>query len=164
MAWSYSGDPSSSARSAIRFLVGDTDIDDQVVSDEEIDWVNLETSGSITSTTALYRAAARVTLSIAAKWSRQADQTTGDFSVKLSQKAEAARTLAEDLNRLASADLGVPVPFAGGISESDKDNRRDDLDRVEPWFVTSQFSNTTDPGAGPARSNRNDQRTGSDYR
>ena len=56
MAWTYSGDPSSSARDAIRFLVGDTDTNDQLVTNEEIAWVNNQVSGSDTATTDLYSA------------------------------------------------------------------------------------------------------------
>jgi hypothetical protein len=32
MTWSYSGDPSSSSTDAVRFLVGDTDTNDQLIS------------------------------------------------------------------------------------------------------------------------------------
>lgn len=36
MSWSYSGDPTSSEKDALRFLVGDTDIKRPVMQDEEI--------------------------------------------------------------------------------------------------------------------------------
>ena len=36
MTWNYSGDPSLSSRDAVRFLIGDTDPNDPLVTDEEI--------------------------------------------------------------------------------------------------------------------------------
>jgi hypothetical protein len=151
MTWTYTGDPNDSARDAIRFLIGDTDSTDQLVTDEEIAWLNTEVSGSATSTTHLYRASARAANAIGAKFSRLADQQIGDLSVKMSQKATAAYALAASLNELAATDSSVPIPYAGGISVSDKKARDEDTDRVMPFFETAQFANTTDPGAGPAR-------------
>ena len=39
MTWTYSGNPSSTERDAVRFLVGDTDTNDQLLSNEEIDYL-----------------------------------------------------------------------------------------------------------------------------
>lgn len=39
MTWSYSGDPASSDRDAVRFLVGDVDTTVQLLTDEEIDFL-----------------------------------------------------------------------------------------------------------------------------
>ncbi len=39
MSWSYSGDPSSSPLDEARFIMGDTDINDPVLSDEEINYM-----------------------------------------------------------------------------------------------------------------------------
>ena len=54
MTWTYSGDPATNARDAIRFLTGDTDTNDQLINDEEIAWTNNQVTGSDTATTALY--------------------------------------------------------------------------------------------------------------
>lgn len=42
MAWTYSGDPSSSDLDRYRFLIGDTDVDDKVLQDEEIMFILAE--------------------------------------------------------------------------------------------------------------------------
>jgi hypothetical protein len=42
MAWTYSGDPSSSELDRYRFLIGDTDVDDKVLQDEEINFIIAE--------------------------------------------------------------------------------------------------------------------------
>ena len=156
MTWTYSGDPATNARDSIRFLVGDTDTNDQLVSDEEIAWTNNQVTGSDTATTDLYTVAYRVMLAIASKFSRLANQAIGDMRVDLSQKADNARTQAEQLRALAGRENLVPVPYAGGISVSDKDIDRANPDRVDPFFTTAQFANTTDYGAGPARADAGD--------
>jgi len=154
MTWTYTGDPNDSARDAIRFLVGDTDSTDQLITDEEIAWVNAEVSGSAAATTHLYRAAARTAHAIAAKFTRLADQQIGDLRVAMSQKANAARILAASLDDLAASDSAVPIAYAGGVSVANKTSQEQDDDRVKPFFETDQFSNTTDPGAGPSRATK----------
>lgn len=39
MAWTYSGDPATSNRDAVRFHMQDTDIDRPLLSDEEVDYL-----------------------------------------------------------------------------------------------------------------------------
>ena len=151
MTWTYSGDPATNARDSIRFLVGDTDTNDQLVSDEEIAWTNSEVTGSGTATTDLYTVAYRVMIAIASKFSRLANQAIGDMRVDLSQKADNARKQAEELRARAGRENLVPVPYAGGISSSDKNIDRENTDRVDPFFTSGQFANTSDYGASSAR-------------
>jgi hypothetical protein len=146
MTWTYGGDPSANARDAIRFLIGDTDTTDQLLSDEEIAWVNTEASGTPTATTDLYDAAYRCCLTVAAKLARQADKAIGDLSVKLSQRAVAYRTQADSLKQLSMRSSGVPVPYAGGITISDKEIDEDNTDLNRSWFATGQFVNRRDGG------------------
>lgn len=147
MTWTYSGDPSSSARDAIRFLTGDTDTTDQLLTDEEIAWVNLEASGiSTTSTAAVYDAAYRCCLGIASKLARLADKQIGDLRVSLSQKAAGYIKQAQELKALAMREGGVPVPYAGGITISDKEIDQDNSDIFAGWFASGQFQNLRDGG------------------
>jgi hypothetical protein len=148
MAWSYSGDPDSSALDAIRFLIGDTDTNDQLLANEEITWMNSQVSGSTTSTAALYTVAHRCMITIASKFSRLADQAVGDMRVDMFQKAENARLQAKELKVLAQSEGGTPTPYAGGITVSDKELDADNSDIVKPSFNQGQFANTTDWGAG----------------
>ena len=148
MAWSYSGDPDSSALDAIRFLVGDTDTNDQLLANEEISWVNSQVSGSTTSTDSLYTVAHRCMIMIAAKFSRLPDQAVGAMRVDMFQKAENARLQAKELKVLAQSEGGTPTPYAGGITWSDRELDADNSDIVEPYFKRGQFANTADFGAG----------------
>lgn len=148
MAWSYSGDPDSSALDGIRFLIGDTDTNDQLLANEEISWMNAQVSGSSTSTDSLYTVAYRCMITIASKFSRLADQAVGDMRVSMSQKARGAREQAKELKRLAESEGGTPTPYAGGITWTDRELDADNSDIVQPYFKRGQFANTADWGAG----------------
>ncbi len=146
MAWTYGGDPSANARDAIRFLIGDTDTTDQLLSDEEIAWVNSEASGTSTGTTALYDAAYRCCLTVASKLAREADKQIGDLSVSMSQRAKAYREQAASLKALSGREGGVPIPYAGGITISDKEIDEENSDIFRTWFSSGQFENVRDGG------------------
>lgn len=145
-SWTYTGNPSARAIDAIRFLIGDTDTNDQLLSDEEITWVNTEASGTATGTNALYDAAYRCCLTVASKLARQADKQIGDLKVSMSQKAEGYRKQAQELKALALREGGVPIPYAGGITYSDKEIDQDNPDIFSGWFASGQFNNQRDGG------------------
>ena len=142
MTWTYSGDPATNARDAIRFLTGDTDTNDQLINDEEIAWTNNQVTGSDTATTALYEVSDRVMVAIASKFSRLADQSVGDLKVDMYQKATNAREQAKLLYAQASREGNTPTPYAGGISVSDKEIDEDNSDIVQPYFSRGQFTNS----------------------
>jgi len=97
VAWTYGGDPSQSDLDMVRWLVGDTDITDQLVRDEEVQ-AALDRYGSPE------RAGAKIARAIAANFSRLFDKTAGDVKKAMSQKAENFRKLADELDAtLASA-------------------------------------------------------------
>jgi hypothetical protein len=146
MAWTYGGDPSANARDAIRFLIGDTDTNDQLLADAEVAWVNNQVTGSDTATTGLYDAAYRCCITIASKFSRLADQAVGDMRVSMAQKAKAYREQAESLRAIAAREGSVPTPYAGGITISDKDIDWDNSDLVRPGFYKSQFDDDRQGG------------------
>jgi hypothetical protein len=147
MTWTYGGDPSANAKDAIRFLIGDTDTTDQLLSNEEILWVNTEASGTTTGTNALYDAAYRCCLTIASKLARLADKQIGDLNVKLSQKAQGYLAQAAQFNAMSKTLNFVPIPYAGGISISDKEIDQDNSDVFRGWFASGQFQNVDDGGA-----------------
>ena len=148
MAWSYSGDPDSSALDSVGFLVGDTDTNDQLLANEEISWVNSQVTGSTTSTDSLYEVSYRCMITIASKFSRLADQAVGDLRVSMSQKAKGARDQAEELRKLAQREGSTPVPYAGGITISDKEIDEANSDITKPYFKRGQFVDVRDGGTG----------------
>jgi hypothetical protein len=148
MSWSYSGDPDSSALNAIRFLCGDTDTADQLLSNEEISWTNSQVTGSTTSTDALYEVSYRCLVMIASKFSRLADQAIGDMRVNMSQKAKGAREQAYEMKKLAEREGSTPTPYAGGITVSDKEVDEDNSDLVRHAFKVGQFTDVRDGSSG----------------
>lgn len=95
MTWTYSGDPSSHDRDKVRFLVGDTDTTDQLVSDEEIAYLLTEAGDP-------YRAAHDACMAIAAKFTRKAQsKSVGDLSISYADRAAAFREQAAAILRQA---------------------------------------------------------------
>lgn len=126
MTWTYDGDPSLSQRDEVRFLVGDTDTTDQLVTDEEIAY-------AIDQEANILLAAAKVAKAIMAKFARLVDKSVGDLKLNFSQRIDHYKELIDQLTERGMESAGVP--YAGGISIIDKQNREEDTDRVDPTFT-----------------------------
>ena len=124
----YSGDPTASSLDKVRFLVGDTNTADPQLSDEEILWL-ISSQGNI------YNAAAMACEQIVSL-GRLVDKKVGDFEIRGSSRARDLMSRAKSLRIRAAASA---VPYAGGISRSDKQSYEDDTDRVTPAFHIGQF-------------------------
>lgn len=136
MTWTYGGDPAANDRDAVRFLVGDTDTNDELITDEEIAWLLTE-NGNV------YSAAAAAAQTIAAIFARFVNKNVGDLSLDASDKHKHYLDLADTLRRKAA--IQAATPFAGGISIASKDSFEDDMDRVQPKFTKDlqQYPGTT---------------------
>lgn len=126
MSWTYTGDPTSSAKDSVRFLIGDTDQHDPLLDDQEI----LYMLGQYNN--APLNAAIRCCEQIAAKFSRRVNESVGQVRMDFAQASKAYRDMAMDLRRRMAIE-GVK-PFAGGISKSQKVSENQDKDRVKPNF------------------------------
>ena len=130
--WSYSHNPSSSDRDAVRFLIGDTNSDDKLLDDNEIDWV-------LTQEGTVLQAAINCLQNLIVVYSRYVDSSGNNKSRALSQRVDSFRTSLDSLlERQAMGSLNV---FAGGISKSQKQQQCADTDRVEPVFTKQMFDN-----------------------
>lgn len=139
MTWTYdSTAPGSSAKSLVRLLIGDTSSGDQLLQDEEIEaLIALEGNN--------YTAAALACETIAASFSRRADQKVGQLSIRLSQLSDQYSARADRLRKRGRLRGGV---YAGGISRSDVDTVKADTDEVRGQFEVGM---TDYPGyEGPA--------------
>lgn len=123
--WTYSGNPADSDRDAVRYLVGDIDLNNQLVQDAEIAWVLTE-EGNV------YLAAASVARGIGATFAEAVSKQVGDLRIETSQKRDQFKKLADELKERGLLRAGRP--YAGGISIADKITVRDDDDRVVPAF------------------------------
>ena len=133
MSWTYlSSQLTTSTTMQVRFLCGDTSTGDQLLQNEEIDYLVTLNNGS-------YAAAAAACDAIASKFSREADKEVGDLSISMSQRAIAYQKQAKVLR--VQGSIGTVKPYLGGQSVSDKDAREAETDRVKPGFVLGAHNN-----------------------
>lgn len=139
MTWTYAGDPGTSTaaerRDAVRLYIGDTDTDNQLVTDEEIAFALSQRSNN------LYGASAELFRALASKYARRANTKFEGISVDYAKVAEGYRVQAIRAENEARLNGGLGIPKASGISISDMDAVEDDSDRVEPAFKTGKFRN-----------------------
>jgi len=116
MTWSYGGDPTNDKVDEVRFLVGDTDEDDPLISDEEIEYMLSLHSDAVL-------AASFVALTIAAKFSRLASKSLGKMSIQLNQKAQAYHQLSQELykryqQQLTGSTTTVTMPSISQVRDA----------------------------------------------
>lgn len=138
MTFTYTGDPSASELEEVRFLVGDTDAANDLLSDEEILFLLAEV-GSVDY------AAVRAATSIAAKFARFVNVRTGQVSKNLSDQMQHYLDLAKRLQQraeeggLSGESAGAPIFTA--LTRTDKREDRTDEDLVQPQFRIGQDDN-----------------------
>lgn len=124
--WTYGDNPLTSPADEVRFLVGDTNSTDPLLSDGEVAYV-LSKAGNSTALAALYAAEA-----LWLKFSYMVDQSVGAVSISFSQRmGNLEKVLANLRMRVA---LLEGVPYGGGISKADVANNNTNGDRVQPRF------------------------------
>ena len=143
-AFSYSGDPSSADKDAVRFEIQDTNPASPLLQDGEVEWAILNETGvaagepTTMSTGNIYRAAARCMETLARLFSAQADTQIGQLKTTYSKQAQ---TYAERAAELRSKAQGMNAPYAGGQSISEKQEASADADLTQPLFIRRQFDN-----------------------
>jgi hypothetical protein len=110
MTFTYSGDPSTSTRNYVRFLISDTTSTDALFSDEELNYVITEWGGDA------YSASRELAEILIARFSRLADSSSksvGDISVSesYSSKVTHYKELAQSLLH-RQMRKSPPRPFA----------------------------------------------------
>lgn len=120
MTWTYSGNPSASMIDAVRFHIGDTDVNDPLLSNEEIQY-------HIDEQVTLLRICSESCLAIAAKFARLMSRNIGGLSADFSAKYRQYMELSDNL---LSRDEITPVrPFISGYNREDKSAVEDETDR-----------------------------------
>jgi len=114
-------------RDRVRFELSDTDSDDPLVEDEEIDY-------ALTQNSNVLRVAANIAESIAVQLGRRPSVTLAQAGLSAKEQHDHYIQLAKDLRARASSSGGAV--FAGGISKADRETREADTDRVQPAFTT----------------------------
>lgn len=133
MAWSYSGDPTSSALDALRFHIGDTESATPLLSNEEINYV-------LANNASLNRQLAACFETIGRKLLQRPNFALDKWREDRHEVAKSFLEQAKEL-RKKSAAQGI---YAGGISKTDKETREEDTDRDAP-FATLDMDEFEDP-------------------
>lgn len=130
MTTSYSGDPASSGKDAVRFYIQDTAAPWKL-TDEEINWV-------ISQYPSVLFAAAQCARTVAGKYASQAtSKRVGDLAITYTNIADQYRLLAEQLE--SQAEMTGVGGYAGGISKADMCAVNANSDRVPTSFDVKQF-------------------------
>lgn len=111
---------------AVRNLIGDVRIGDQLLVDDEI-------NAALAIYSDNYLAAAECCRMIAARYARDVDVQQGELRTLYSSRRRAYQSLAQEMQNRGFARTGVQG-YAGGISQTDKTNFVVDEDRVPPQF------------------------------
>ncbi len=157
MSWEYQG-PSASDKDEVRFLIGDTDVEDQLLSDEEIQFL-VDTWLPVHGTT--FYVASIACETIAAKLAREISYSADGVSVSLSELQakyeKQAETLREQhkslfvggapdvggISAYEEQDIGIaPLIFGTGMHDERTAGRQDYGNRQGPDFYPEDF-----PGA-----------------
>ena len=146
MTWSYSGDPSTSDKDAVRFWSGDVDDCDPLVSNEEILYVLSEQPH-------VKLAAADILDELANKFAIEVDKSVDGVRESAGKRSEAFSKRADKLRKRGSTSAPW---FVGGLSKSGKDDLRSDEDAVQPTFSLGQddYPGTTQDGGDVDPHNR----------
>lgn len=120
MTFTYDGDPSESSLEEVRFLVGDTDKDEPLLQDEEIEY--LLSVFPDPGEGPAYITAAAAASAIAAKFSKQMDKSVGRLSIQYTQRHKQFVEMSDKFTNLAKygpsgkrpVALGRPELFGGG--------------------------------------------------
>jgi len=155
MSWTYTADPSSSSKDAVRYLIGDVNEADQLVQDEEIYFNLAEVNNEI------YRAASNTCYNLAAKFTGQAQSVSKSvgglsLSTSLGDKAMRYERLAKDLllrgRRLNPPSISADPNALGAelhVGEFDRYVAvANDWPSGAVTGVTSTYGTGYEPGAG----------------
>jgi hypothetical protein len=138
MTWTYApAQLLTDTTMQVRFLIGDTNVNDQQLADEEINF-------ALTLRSSIWGACAICCDSISSNTSRKADTSTGELRTHYSEIARAYYARAQ-MYETKSAELGGALPVVGGISIMEKVMAECDPDRMPPVFNRGLMDNNNYP-------------------
>ncbi len=134
MTWSYNENLSTD-RDKVRFRIGDTDTDDQLLSNETIDALLVIRNDVVLASIDSVQA-------ILAKFAREIDRQALGLGGPRSQKTTHYENLLKILR--AEADKGATGVFYGGATIAEKEDALADTTKPRPPFRLDQFNNLED--------------------
>lgn len=124
MTWSYGGNPTSSKKDEVRYLVGDTTTTDQQLSDEEISYHLLQNSNNA------LEAAIDAADALMAKYAREVTRESGDLRIEAEKRMGHYKALHSQLKakRSKAGSNGIFIGndpnqrlFSIGMMDRDRD-------------------------------------------
>jgi hypothetical protein len=137
VAFTYSGNPLSSPADDLRFKLNDTNASKPMFSDGEIAALLFQANGDV-----LLAAIAAVDILIG-RFSAACDETVGSVSIQFSQKTKGYQALAFVFRRQLARRA---IPYAGGMSVSQKLRNRGNTDLVQPSFTVGMLESPVRTG------------------
>ncbi len=137
MSWTYTGNPASSTRDAVRYLAGQTSSGDPVLAlDAEVDF-------AISQTANKYSAAVMVVEGLLQRYAGTdpTSLTVGNLSETYGDRS--ARLTATLMNLRRQAQMRGIVPVAGGVLEADRVSREADTSLRVSVFALGMDDNRT---------------------
>jgi hypothetical protein len=131
---SYSGDPASSAKDAVRFHIGDTDVTNEYFNDAEITYMLSNNNNYV------FQTAYQACYQLIARFSRYANEAVGGVRVDFSNLSKQFTDLASELKQQMYKD-GEPQILAGGIDLAEKEANSTDTELVAPKFTKDMQEN-----------------------
>jgi hypothetical protein len=124
MTWTYTDDPAGEPRDALRLAVGDTDTDDQQLTDAEVEfYIDQDDNANL--------AAALAADALAARYSRASVQATGDSSQQLYNRSQAYYRLAKQLR--SRDDFVGATAASSPVYVSTSSDPRFSTEENRPW-------------------------------
>lgn len=122
MTWEWSGDPTTSSKDAVRFLLDDIDESNQKMSDEGLLWLLSQESN-------IYLAAALACDTLAARYRALVQsKSVGGLSISYGDRAAQYAEQAATLRARGTEMSAIPVPISTAQSLDEKDARAANLD------------------------------------
>lgn len=136
MTFTYSGDPSTSTRNAVRFLINDTDSTDVLFSDEELNYLVAEWGTNV------YEISRACCETLVSKFNRLADSTSksvGDISVSETYTAKAGQ-----YQDLANSFLARKMRKAPPSMKANLESLKSTNDRIITDYNTDFYTGIQD--------------------
>lgn len=137
MTFTYSGTPLSNTRDEIRELMGDTNRETSLVSDELIEYALSEASNN------KFRTCAIICDTLAVRFARDADIRVSTYATDRRSISDKYRAMAMQFRNRARTGDAFRMP---AMKLTSKNNSFDDTDIVQPMFKRGlhEFENTED--------------------
>lgn len=140
MTATYTLDPTNVPVDAVRLMIGDTNISNASLQDEEIQYfINRYADGTPTESQLIQASVDAIRAIIAKVETSLEEEQAGQVRVRLFNRINNLLSLIESLEKRLST-FSVPKVFAGGIDKARFENNKTDPTTTKPQFTIGMHS------------------------